>query len=109
MSTPTPTPLVDAIAVGVRLIDENGKLQTSEEAAGLIQRVSSLFVVDLEMSGSSPLQHEILDIGARQTVIDHHRQASPARLLRSGGRKRQELERPGLLDRRYNCHDFRFH
>jgi len=53
--------------------------------------------------------HEILNVGTRQPLINHHRQSSSARLPRAPQRgKRQEIERLGacmLLGRR-RFHDF---
>ncbi len=64
-----PARLVDSVAVGVRLLDETGKLQSGEVPIEQLEALTSLFVIDLEMSGSNPQTHEILDIGGVRVTL----------------------------------------
>ena len=64
-----PPRVIDSVAAGVRLLDEMGKLQTGEVPAEQLEAVRSLFVIDLEMSGSNPQLHEILDIGGVRATL----------------------------------------
>ncbi len=55
--------LLDALVPGLRVLDDTG--QPTQEPAGrsLLDDVSALFVVDLEMSGSNAQMHEVMDLG----------------------------------------------
>jgi DNA polymerase III epsilon subunit-like protein len=60
---------LSALATGLRHLEEGGRLTTEAAPASSLHGLSSLFVVDLEMSGSNPLQHEVLDVGGVRAAL----------------------------------------
>ncbi|MBI2766282.1 MAG: 3'-5' exonuclease [Chloroflexi bacterium] len=51
------------LATGLRALNEEGKLTPEQPGMAGFEAVSSLLVIDLEMSGSNAQTHEVLDIG----------------------------------------------
>lgn len=58
------------LAHGLRKLDPEGKLTGEPAPAEILHDVASLFVVDLEMSGSNAQVHEILDVGGIRARLD---------------------------------------
>lgn len=61
--------LIATLAHGIRLLDENGRLTSEPGPPDLLGAHRSLFVVDLEMSGSNPQLHEVLDLGGIRATL----------------------------------------
>jgi len=55
--------LLGTLSAGLRRLDPNGRLTPEPGSADDFQGLTSLFVVDLEMSGPNAQMHEILDVG----------------------------------------------
>mgnify|MGYP003548427532 CR=1 FL=1 len=55
--------LLSTLSAGLRRLDPNGRLTPEPGSADDFQGLTSLFVVDLEMSGPNAQMHEILDVG----------------------------------------------
>jgi DNA polymerase III alpha subunit (gram-positive type) len=62
-------PLLTALAPGLRCLAEDGHLITDSADAGMLDGIASLFVVDLEMSGSNAQSHEVLDVGGVRCAL----------------------------------------
>jgi len=61
---PLPTPALHAaLALGLRMLASDGRLTPEVAPVELLNGITSLFVVDLEMSGSNAQSHEVLDVG----------------------------------------------
>src|SRR5690554_831203 len=56
-------PYVDLLARGARLIAPEGDAEAAASEPSMLTDVTSLVVVDLEMSGPNPHVHEVLDVG----------------------------------------------
>lgn len=61
--------LVERLASGLRRLDDAGRLSTEPQEAEALSAASALFVVDLEMSGSNPQLHEVLDLGGVRCTL----------------------------------------
>lgn len=61
--------LIEILAPGLRQLTEDGRLTTEAATAASIDGATSLFVVDLEMSGSNAQTHEVLDIGGVRCAL----------------------------------------
>ncbi len=61
--------LIATLAHGLRLLDESGRLTPDPVSPDLLNGHRSLFVVDLEMSGSNPQLHEVLDLGGIRATL----------------------------------------
>lgn len=61
--------LTAMLAHGLRLLDESGRLTSEPASPDLLSGHDSLFVVDLEMSGSNPQLHEVLDLGGIRAAL----------------------------------------
>lgn len=61
--------LTAMLAHGLRLLDESGRLTSEAASPDLLSGHESLFVVDLEMSGSNPQLHEVLDLGGIRAAL----------------------------------------
>lgn len=61
--------LREAFVPGLRPLDSEGRLATGPVLPGHLDAVSSLFVVDLEMSGPNAQMHEVLDIGGVRCAL----------------------------------------
>ncbi len=55
--------LLAKLAPALRQLDESGRLTPEPAAHESLTAHSALFVIDLEMSGSNPQLHEVLDVG----------------------------------------------
>src|SRR4051812_7111650 len=55
--------LIEKLAPGLRRLDPSGRLLPEPGDAEHLSATRGLFVVDLEMSGSNPQLHEVLDVG----------------------------------------------
>jgi DNA polymerase III alpha subunit (gram-positive type) len=62
-------PLLTALAPGLRCLAEDGHLITDSADAGMLDGIASLFVVDLEMSGTNAQSHEVLDVGGVRCAL----------------------------------------
>jgi len=62
--------LVAALAPGLRRLDEKGRLLGEAGDIEELQRAEALFVVDLEMSGSNALMHEVLDVAGIRVGLE---------------------------------------
>jgi DNA polymerase-3 subunit epsilon len=62
-------PLLTALAPGLRCLAADGHLITDSADAGMLDGIASLFVVDLEMSGSNAQSHEVLDVGGVRCAL----------------------------------------
>jgi DNA polymerase-3 subunit epsilon len=62
-------PLFAALAPGLRCLAEDGHPITDPAGPELLDGLSSLFVVDLEMSGSNAQSHEVLDLGGVRCAL----------------------------------------
>lgn len=62
--------LVAALAPGLRRLDENGRLVGEPGDADVLRGVEALYVVDLEMSGSNALMHEVLDVAGVRVRLE---------------------------------------
>ena len=51
------------LSPGLRTLDADGKPNAETPGGGALENVTSLVVVDLEMSGPNPQMHEVLDLG----------------------------------------------
>lgn len=65
-----PTPLHAALLPGLRLLTLDGRLTAEPAGAEVLDGVTSLFVVDLEMSGSNAQLHEVLDVGGVRCKLE---------------------------------------
>jgi hypothetical protein len=54
--------LIELLARGLRRLDGDGRLLADAGAIEDFEGVTSLFVVDLEMSGPNAQMHEVLDL-----------------------------------------------
>jgi DNA polymerase III epsilon subunit-like protein len=63
------TELAQRLAPGLRRLDDAGRLLTEPVDADVLAEAPSLFVVDLEMSGSNPQLHEVLDLGGVRCTL----------------------------------------
>jgi DNA polymerase III alpha subunit (gram-positive type) len=61
--------LLERIAPGLRMLTAEGRLTTEPVPDDALTGVSSLVVVDLEMSGPNPLSHEVLDVGGVRCAL----------------------------------------
>ncbi len=61
--------LLATLAAGLRRLDPDGRLTAEPAAAGDLEGIQSLFVVDLEMSGPNAQMHEILDVGGVRAAL----------------------------------------
>jgi len=61
--------LTATLAHGLRLLDESGRLTPDHTSPELLFGHHSLFVVDLEMSGSNPQLHEVIDLGGIRAAL----------------------------------------
>lgn len=61
--------LLERIAPGLRLLTAEGRLTTDPVLEDALAGVTSLVVVDLEMSGPNPLSHEVLDVGGVRCAL----------------------------------------
>lgn len=61
--------LLATLAAGLRRLDPDGRLTVEPAAAGDLEGIQSLFVVDLEMSGPNAQMHEILDVGGVRAAL----------------------------------------
>ena len=57
------------LGLGLRRLDAEGRLTGEPAGQELLEGVTALFVVDLEMSGPNPQVHEILDIGGVRAAL----------------------------------------
>src|SRR3990172_2341606 len=55
--------LLSILAAGLRRLEPDGRLTAESGSAGDLHGLTSLFVVDLEMSGPNAQMHEVLDVG----------------------------------------------
>lgn len=62
-------PLFSVLAPGLRRLAEDGRLITDPAAPELLEGIASLYVVDLEMSGSNAQSHEVLDLGGVRCAL----------------------------------------
>jgi DNA polymerase III alpha subunit (gram-positive type) len=62
-------PLFTALAPGLRRVAEDGHLVTDPAGPELLDGITSLYVVDLEMSGSNAQSHEVLDLGGVRCAL----------------------------------------
>ena len=51
------------LAPGLRALEDDGRLSGDPASQETLDRVESLLVMDLEMSGPNPQMHEVLDLG----------------------------------------------
>lgn len=61
--------LFAALATGLRRLGDDGKLTAEAAEAADLRGVTSLFVVDLEMSGPNVQMHEVLDIAGVRAAL----------------------------------------
>lgn len=61
--------LLEILAPGLRQLGEDGRLTTEIAGPDVLHDVRSLFVVDLEMSGSNAQTHEVLDVGGVRCTL----------------------------------------
>jgi DNA polymerase III epsilon subunit-like protein len=61
--------LFATLAHGLRRLDEFGKLTGEAAPPETLAEHTALFVVDLEMSGSNPQLHEVLDVGGVRAAL----------------------------------------
>ena len=61
--------LLTALLAGLRRLDAEGRLTPEPGTAEDLSGVTSLFVVDLEMSGPNALVHEILDVAGVRAAL----------------------------------------
>ena len=57
------------LAAGLRVLEPNGRLTPENGTPAHFEGVTSLLVIDLEMSGSNAQMHEVLDIGAVRVTL----------------------------------------
>lgn len=57
------------LASGLRVLEADGKLTPEVGGPDHFERVTTLLVIDLEMSGSNAQMHEVLDIGAVRVTL----------------------------------------
>jgi len=57
------------LAAGLRVLEPDGRLTPETGTPAHFEGVSSLLVIDLEMSGSNAQMHEVLDIGAVRVTL----------------------------------------
>lgn len=63
--------LRELLGGGLRTLDADGSLAAPGAGGdGIMESVSVLLVIDLEMSGSNPQMHEVLDVGAVKARLD---------------------------------------
>jgi DNA polymerase-3 subunit epsilon len=62
-------PLLTALAPGLRCLAADGHLITDSADARMLDGIASLFVIDLEMSGSNAQSHEVLDVGGVRCAL----------------------------------------
>lgn len=58
-----------ALQAGLRRLDPEGRLTQESGAVDDLEGVTSLFVVDLEMSGPNALVHEVLDVAGVRAAL----------------------------------------
>lgn len=63
--------LLATIAPGLRKLGDDGRLTPEHAGIEVLEGVSALFVIDLEMSGSNAQLHEVLDIGGVKATLTH--------------------------------------
>lgn len=63
--------LLATLAAGLRKLGEDGRLTPEHAGIDVLEGVSSLFVIDLEMSGSNAQLHEVLDVGGVKAALAH--------------------------------------
>jgi DNA polymerase-3 subunit epsilon len=61
----TPRSVLQFLAPGLRVPDGTG----SDDPADVLERSSALLVIDFEMSGPNPLQHEVLEVGVVRATL----------------------------------------
>lgn len=61
--------LQSLVARGLRRLESDGKATGEPVAADALEGLSSLFVVDLEMSGPNAQMHEVLDVGGVRCTL----------------------------------------
>ncbi|MGI8925635.1 MAG: 3'-5' exonuclease [Tepidiformaceae bacterium] len=61
--------LFGMLAGGLRVLESDGRLTPEAAAPERLADAAALFVVDLEMSGSNPRMHEVLDLGGVRATI----------------------------------------
>ena len=57
------------LAAGLRVLEPDGRLTPENGTPAHFEGVTSLLVIDLEMSGSNAQMHEVLDIGAVRVTL----------------------------------------
>jgi DNA polymerase III alpha subunit (gram-positive type) len=62
--------LLAALAPGLRKLDDEGRLIGEPASLDALKGLEALFVVDLEMSGSNALMHEVLDVAGVRVRLD---------------------------------------
>jgi len=62
--------LLATLARGLRVLDADGKLTPEPATVEAFEGAASLYVVDLEMSGSNAQMHEILDVGGVRARLE---------------------------------------
>ena len=62
--------LLSLLAIGLRSLDEDGRMTPEVADGDVLNTHSHLFVVDLEMSGSNAQLHEVLDLGGVRCVLE---------------------------------------
>ena len=61
--------VIELIQDGLRPLDGNGAASTAPLGDDVLAGRTSLFVIDLEMSGPKPREHEVLEIGGVRATI----------------------------------------
>ena len=62
--------LLGTLATGLRILASDGGLTAEAASIELLYGATSLFVVDLEMSGSNAQLHEVIDLGGIRCALD---------------------------------------
>jgi len=62
-------PLREVLAPGLRMLAEDGRLTPEVAPPELLEAIVSLYVIDLEMSGSNAQSHEVLDVGGVRCAL----------------------------------------
>ena len=65
----TPAGLRAFLGAGVRILNPDGRPASDGDATAFNDAHAALFVLDLEMSGSNPLQHEVLEFGGVRVTL----------------------------------------
>lgn len=60
---------LSALAPGLRKLGDDGRLTPEHAGVELLESISALFVIDLEMSGSNAQLHEVLDVGGVKVTL----------------------------------------